>query len=75
MCAYCIGASEAAGEHVRDGEVEDRRGKVRLRIKVRDTLVRAVDDCTTSAQQLKMTDRITEWRSTVANVLGVTASQ
>ena len=57
-------------------EVEDRRGRVRLRAKVVDTLVRAVDDCTTSAQQLQMTVRINDcMRSMVANVLGDTAPQ
>ena len=55
------------------GKVEGRRGRGRPRIKLVDTLARAVGGGTTSAQLLQMTDRRSDWRSMVANVLGDTA--
>ena len=54
------------------GKVEGRRGRGRPRIKLVDTLARAVGGGMTSAQLLQMTDRRSDWRSVVANVLGDT---
>ena len=55
------------------GKVEGRRGRGRPRIKLVDTLAKAVGGGITSAQLLQMTDRRSDWRSMVANVLGDTA--
>ena len=55
------------------GKVEGRRGRGRPRIKLVDTLAKAVGGGTTPAQLLQMTERRSDWRSMVANVLEDTA--
>ena len=54
------------------GKVEGRRGRGRPRIKLVDTLAKAVGGGMTPAQLLQMTDRRSDWRSMVADVLGDT---
>ena len=55
------------------GKVEGRRG--RPRIKLVDTLAKAVGGGMTPAQLLQMTDRRSDWRSMVADVFGDTPHQ
>ena len=56
------------------GKVEGRRGRGRPRVKLVDSLAKAVGGVSlTSAQLLRLTERRSEWRSMVANVFRDTA--
>ena len=55
------------------GKVENRRGRGSPGIKLVDTLAKVVGGGTTPAQLLQMTERRSDWRFMVANVLGDTA--
>ena len=55
------------------GKVEGRRGRGRPRMKLVDSLAKAVGGDCTPARLLQMTGRRSDWRSMVANVLEDTA--
>ena len=55
------------------GRLEGRRGRGRPRIKLLDSLAKAVGGGTRPVELLQMTRRREDWRSMVANVLGDTA--
>ena len=55
------------------GRVEGRRGRGRPRVKLVDSLAKDVGGGITPAQLLRKTERRSDWRSMVANVLEDTA--